>query len=122
LYATENNDDDNNITNNNNDENEKDTIDDDNTHNNISILPNVPLGKEFMFLLRKRQPFLKVFLHYQKKHGLKKERLELRFHDKLLSEEDTPYSVQMEQNDTVFVRTCRKPDIVFKVKVRSFVL
>ena len=79
--------------------------------------PNVASGKEFMFLLKKSQPFLKVFLHYQKKHGLKKEDIELQFGNMLLSEEDTPASIQLQPNDVVVVRACRNPDIVFKVKV-----
>ena len=81
------------------------------------IGPNVASGKEFMFLLKKSQPFLKVFLHYQKKHGLKKEDIELQFGNMLLSEEDTPASIQLQPNDVVVVRACRNPDIVFKVKV-----
>jgi hypothetical protein len=71
---------------------------------NERSLKRVTAGSEYHCCMRKTQPFLSLFRHYPKYHGLCQDDLEYCF-ENVLENQDTPGSVGLKRGDTIVVRT-----------------
>ena len=85
--------------------------------------PKVKQGTEIVLCLRKTQGFSSYLFNIFHR-DLRREDLEFRFGLNLIKEEDTPSSIGLQANDTIWVRKCRNPslkkpstNIMFEVKV-----